>query len=288
MINTSNNPSSITKLGIDPPSIPGGFTVLMAVYRVDSPSKFELAVKSVYANTLLPDAFQLVVDGPIPNLLMSKIKELQRQFNINIIFLPENKGLAFALNRGIERITTTWVARADADDINLPRRFEILARQISEDVDILGSAIRELDEYGLPTGIRVPPLSNEDIFKYAQRRNPFNHMTVMYRTELIKKCKGYPEVYLREDYALWAILLAAGAKALNVSEPLVDVTAGEGLIRRRGGLKYALGELRLQQHLVKHNVKGFWCAVLDGFIRGGIFCLPISARSLIYRIFLRS
>jgi glycosyltransferase involved in cell wall biosynthesis len=269
------------------PIIAGGFTVLMAVYKLDSPAKFEAAVKSVFANTLLPNAFQLVVDGPIPGCLMSKVLELQSHHAINVLFLQKNMGLAVALNRGIEKISTEWVARADADDINLPNRFEILAREIGEDVDIVGSAIREVDENGLPTGVRLPPLSDRDIRKYARRRNPFNHMTVMYRTQLVKKYKGYPEVYLREDYALWATLLAAGSRALNVADILVVVSAGDDLIRRRGGVKYALGELRLQQHLVKHDIKGFWCAVLDGFIRGGIFCLPRTIRSLIYKIVLR-
>ncbi len=269
------------------PIIAGGFTVLMAVYKLDSPAKFEAAVKSVFANTLLPNAFQLVVDGPIPDRLMSKVLELQGQLAINVLFLQENMGLAFALNRGIEKISTEWIARADADDINLPNRFEILAREICQDVDIIGSAIREVDENGLPTGIRLPPISDRDIRKYVRRRNPFNHMTVMYRTQLVKRYKGYPEIHLREDYALWAILLAAGSSALNVPDPLVEVSAGDGLIRRRGGLKYALGELRLQQHLVKYKIKGLWCAVLDGFIRGVIFCLPNTIRSVIYKVVLR-
>jgi glycosyltransferase involved in cell wall biosynthesis len=269
------------------PIIAGGFTVLMAVYKLDSPAKFEAAVKSVFANTLLPNSFQLVVDGPIPECLMSKVLELQSHHAINVVFLQKNVGLAVALNRGIEKISTEWIARADADDINLPNRFEILAREIGEDVDIVGSAIREVDENGLPTGVRLPPLSDRDIRKYARRRNPFNHMTVMYRTQLVKKYKGYPEIYLREDYALWAILLAAGSRALNVPDILVEVSAGDGLIRRRGGVKYALGELRLQQYLVRHNIKSFWCALIDGFARGSIFCLPDAMRSLIYKLFLR-
>lgn len=288
MVNQTENSASSIKSGCDRlPAIPGGFTVLMAVYKADDPSKFELAVKSVYANTLLPDAFQLIVDGPIPDCLMHKVQELQNQYELNVIFLPKNMGLAYALNCGIDKISTSWIARADADDINRPNRFEILARQISEDVDIVGSAIIEVDENGLPTGIRLPPLSDRDIRKYARKRNPFNHMTVMYRTQLLKKYGGYPEVYLREDYALWAILLGAGSRTLNVPDPLVEVSAGYSLIKRRGGVKYALGEIRLQQYLVKHGIKGFRSAVLDGFLRGGIFCLPEAMRSLIYRIFLR-
>ena len=288
MINKSNNSASITKSRDDPPpTISDGFTVLMAVYGADDPSKFELAVKSVYANTLLPDAFQLVVDGPLPVFLMHKVQELQRQYKIDVTFLPKNMGLAFALNCGIDKISTPWIARADADDINLPNRFEILAKHICKDLDVIGSAIREMDENGLPTGIRLPPLSDQEIRKYARKRNPFNHMTVMYRTELVKKCKGYPGIYMREDYALWAILLAAGSRALNVPDPLVEVSAGHALIKRRGGVKYALGELKLQQHLVRHNIKSFWCALIDGFARGSIFCLPDAMRSLVYKLFLR-
>jgi len=279
MINSSDN---------YPPAIPGGFTVLMSVYKADDPSKFELAVKSVYANTLLPDAFQLVVDGPIPDCLMSKVLELQSQFAINVLFLQKNMGLAVALNHGIEKISTEWIARADADDINLPNRFEILASKIDKGIDIIGSAITELDEIGLITGERLVPLDHREICRYAQKRNPFNHMTVMYRTNLVKRHKGYPSIYLREDYALWAILLDCGAKGANVPESLVEVSAGKGLIRRRGGLKYAYGELKLQHHLVRRNIKGVFSAAFDGALRGFIFCLPPIIRASIYRIFLRS
>ena len=287
MINKLEGPSLATRLGGTAPGIPGGFTVLMAVYKGDNPSKFELAVKSIYANTLLPDAFQLVVDGPLPDCLMSKVEDLRRQFGMSIIFLPDNMGLAFALNKGIEKISTAWIARADADDKNLPNRFEILAAHIGLGVDLIGSAMREVGEDGLTTGYRIPPLSDLDIRKYAKRRNPFNHMTVMYRTELVKKCKGYPGIYLREDYALWATLLSAGSRCLNVPNVLVEVSAGRDLIKRRGGVKYALGELKLQQHLVRHNIKSFWCALIDGFARGSIFCLPNAMRSLVYKLFLR-
>ena len=270
------------------PIIPGGFTVLMAVYWADNPVQFQRAVQSIFSNTLLPDAFQLVVDGPIPEDLQSMVMELKAKFGIDVLFLSKNMGLAHALNQGIARIHTTWIARADADDVNLSTRFETLSKYITQDIDIIGSAIKEVDQNGNFTGVRAPPFSQYDIYEYAKRRNPFNHMTVMYRSQLVKRFNGYPEIYLREDYALWATLLASGARAMNVSDQLVEVSAGKALIRRRGGSRYAFAEFYLQRHLRHYKFKGFWRALYDGMVRGMIFSLPSAIRSVIYKKYLRS
>lgn len=261
-----------------------GFTVLMAVYQKDNPGLFEKAVSSVYKNSLLPDDFILVVDGPVPEALEQKIYQLSHLHPMRVIRLLRNEGLANALNEGMKYVETTWIARADADDINLPARFEMLIQSCGDDVDIVGSAIREVDQNGKYTGSRIVPLSHVEICEYAKSRNPFNHMAVMFRKDLVMRHMGYPNLYLREDYALWAVLLGNGARAINLPDELVEAYAGDALLKRRGGFKYAFAELKLQILLVRCKIKTPALAVCDGILRGAIFLLPWRIRAVFYQI----
>src|SRR5438105_6165619 len=103
-----------------PNNFPGGFTVLMAVYARDDPHLFGRALDSIYNNTLQPDAFVLVVDGPVPEAINQYMCRYQVARGMHILRLPTNVGLAEALNRGLTLVRTTWVVRADADDLNAP------------------------------------------------------------------------------------------------------------------------------------------------------------------------
>lgn len=268
---------------------PGGFTVLMAVWRGDDPWFFEQAVRSVFENTLSPDEFVLVVDGSVLMPLAATIEKLKSEFGLNVLYLPENVGLARALNEGLKRVRTNWVVRADADDFNLPHRFEHLARAVNCKVpsDLLGSAIREVELDGTKQALRRTPSTHEEIVKYIKYRNPFNHMTVAYRRELALSCGGYPEIHLKEDYALWALMLHRGAVTTNLNEALVYANTGHEMYKRRGGWRYACAEIQLQHYLVDCGVKGPFLALLHGVARGLVFLMPATWRGWIYKCFLR-
>jgi glycosyltransferase involved in cell wall biosynthesis len=272
-------------------SFPGGFTVLMAVYRNDNVALFNQAVHSVFANTLLPNHCLIVVDGPVTKALDIAIASLEKTYGPSIQFLrlAKNFGLAQALNAGIEQIHTDWIVRADADDINLPNRFLELASAIKDhpDLDLLGSYILEIDQEGKPLAIREVPVLEADIRQFAKTRNPFNHMTVAYRADAVTECGGYPNVYLREDYALWCQFLSKQKKLLNIPQVLVHATAGKDMYERRGGWKYAKAEWEMQQLLVTLGQKNSMRAIFDGLMRSAIFLLPGSIRGLIYTRFLR-
>ncbi|APC05325.1 hypothetical protein AOC10_01665 [Polynucleobacter asymbioticus] len=266
-------------------TFPGGFTVLMALYHGDKPGLFEEAINSVFANSLLPDQCLVVVDGQITGVLKELTEKIKTQFpRVEFIRLPENKGLANALNMGIECVKTHWIVRADADDINLPERFEVLASTISENpnIQLLGSAILEVDQEKIPLAIREVPCTENEIRQYIKRRNPFNHMSVAYTTEVVKNCGGYPEIFLKEDYGLWAILLSQQVHMMNIKTVLVHATAGMDMFKRRGGWRYAKSEWAMQLLLVRCGLKGITSALMDGCIRATFFLLPSNLRGYLY------
>ena len=269
----------------------GGFTVLMAVYHKDNPLLFKMALDSVFANTLLPNEVILVVDGPVPTSIEQAIESVQfEQRSLTVHRLDKNRGLAVALNAGLDMVTTKWVVRADSDDINRTHRFAYQADAILaavHQVDIIGAAIQEIDFDGSPLAVRRTVETNEEIRKFARRRNPFNHQTVAFRVDLARQAEGYPIIHLKEDYALWAKMIQNGARCLNLSEILVDAVTGKDMYRRRGGLKYAISEVDLQAHLVSCGLKTLSQAVIDGLARSTVFLMPSWMRGFFYMHALR-
>lgn len=271
---------------------PGGFAVLMAVYRRDDAALFDRAIASVFSNSLQPQSVCLVADGPLTTELDAVAQKwsLQGGGRVHLFRLAHNQGLAHALNFGLQRIREPWVVRADADDINLPHRFETLARllQRQPELELMSSAILEVTPEGDPLAVRELPLGEAEIRQYAKTRNPFNHMAVAYRRASVLAVGSYPAVYLKEDYALWCRMLAKGVRVANTADILVHATAGADMYRRRGGWKYARAEWEIQRLLVDCGLKPWWRAWLDGLMRAAVFLAPASVRGVVYARLLRT
>ena len=264
------------------------FTVLIAVYKNDSSELFEKALSSIYLNTQKPSKVLLVVDGPVPQSISNIINRYSVHTNLEVKYLPQNVGLAKALNIGLELVRTEWVIRADSDDLNLENRFEVLCDYMYQGYDLIGSAIQEVDEDGIKLGLRSPPLLQTDIVKFARKRNPFNHMSVAYKTAFAVECGGYPDIFLKEDYGLWASMLCSGAKVINLSAPLVLATAGAAMYKRRGGLRYVWAELKLQKHLIDTGISNVFYACIYGISRSIVYLIPNQIRAIIYSRLLRN
>lgn len=261
--------------------------MLMALYSKDTTSLFREAVLSVFQNTILPDAFVLVIDGPLGKPLEREVSILSSEYDLTIIKLPVNMGLAAALNEGLKHVKTEWVARADADDVNLLSRFETQLPYALAGYDVIGGSIREVDGHGKVLGVRAVPSEHLDIARYLNYRSPFNHMTVVFRAAKVKSVGGYPSLYLKEDYGLWALLLKVGCKFVNTNHILVNATSGIDMYKRRGGFKYILSEFELQKFMYELGVKNICNALLMCLVRSLVFMLPSGLRGFVYIKLLR-
>ena len=266
------------------------FTVLMCTYRKDDPILLEKAVESVYENTIRPDYFILTIDGPIPKINQLIINKLKEKYPLEINILKENVGLANALNSAISKVKTEWIARADSDDLNSPNRFEKQLIYAQKGFDVIGSNIYEIDycEFiEFPRFIKRMPINNKQIKRFSRFRNPINHMTAFYKTEVVKKAGGYPNIYLREDYGLWAKLISQKKHLINIEDFLVCVNGGTGLYLRRGGFKNWLGEIKLQIYLFKNKIQPLHFALILFLLRGLLLLLPKKIIKIFYENFLR-
>lgn len=235
------------------------FSVCMAVYRNDDANDFADAVHSIYTDqSLKPSEIIIVIDGPIPEALESKLTKLKTQINIiKFVRFNKNRGHAAVRQAGLEAASNEIIAIMDADDIAEPTRFEkqIASFERASDVVVLGGQIKEfIDSIDNVVGERIVPIQDNDIKRYLKSRCPMNLVTVMYRKSAITAVGGFMDWYCEEDYYLWVRLAKAGYKFANLPDMLVNVRVGKEMYQRRGGWKYFKSEAQLQGYMLKHDI----------------------------------
>lgn len=263
------------------------FSLLLPVYAGDRAEFLRRAfVSSVDEQTLRPDDVVIVQDGPLPDHLSQVCNELLETspVPVNLVRLERNVGLGPALDRGLEECAHDVVARMDADDISLPRRFELQLPLIADGADIVGSALMEfIDDIDQIVTTRVPPLDPDWIRSAIRFRDPFNHPTVVYRRTMVQKVGGYQDLPLMEDYLLFARMLAEGAVPANVAEPLVYYRIGAGAYARRGGRTLLRSEWALQRRFFELGITSRAEFVRNIVVRGGYRLVPEPIRRVAYR-----
>lgn len=258
----------------------------MSIYDKADPKLFEEAINSIYLNSLLPDKVLVVLDGPLNENLRLMVKNLQEKYKFESLPIIKNVGLAKALNHGLSKINTDYVVRADADDINLSCRFETLSSLMDLNFDLFGSYVEEFDD-NLRKRIKKVPTTKNKIKNYISYRNPFNHMSICFKTKLVKEAGGYPIVDLKEDYALWIKLLGKELKVKNIDKVLVNVSAGEDMYLRRRGFNSVKSELKIQKLLLENKLTNYLKSLLILMIRSFILFMPPKFIKFIYSYFLR-
>ncbi len=232
------------------------FSVAMCVYGGDNPEWFDIAVKSVINQTLMPDEVVLVVDGPVPHELDKVIKSYEQMSLFKVIRLQTNQGHGNARRCSLDNVSSDIVALMDADDICLSNRFEEQIKYFKESkADIVGGDIAEfIGSTDNVVAYRALPTSDKEIKQDMKKRCPLNQMTVMFKKEAYKKAGGYIDWYCDEDYYLWLRMMEQGAVFANTGTVLVNVRVGEDMYRRRGGLRYFKSEAKLQKYMLKKRV----------------------------------
>lgn len=236
------------------------FAVLMPLWGRDLPDRFELALTSAtLGQRQRPDLLILTIDGPLPPGLEAIVERVANgEFGrAEVLRHDDHRGVAAALQDGLETSPYDLVARADADDICRPDRFALqIPRMEREGLDLLGSAMREFSDRIAPgTGpLRTRPLEHEEIVRYLPYHSPFHHPTVVLRRSVALAVGGYRDLPLLEDYWLWERMMLGGARMGNLPEVLVDYRVDEELFARRGGGKLYASDVRLQWRMLRDRV----------------------------------
>lgn len=230
------------------------FSVLMSVYYKDNPQWLKQAIDSVLNNTVKPNEIVVAVDGPIGKDLKDILQGYEEKVpSIRNVFLPENKGRGEALNKVLPMCKYELVALMDADDINLPIRFEFLLKEFEKDnnLSIVGGYIQEFENINDMLSIKKVPITNEEIYKYIKFKSPINQPTVMFKKSDILKIGGYEELFLMEDYLLWIKGVENNLKFYNIPRVLVNMRVNNRLYTRRSGYKYFKSSKYIFDRLLK-------------------------------------
>ncbi len=269
-----------------PAPVPG-FSVLLPVYRGDTPARLRRAAESsTVEQQRRPAELVVVRDGPVPAPLEAELERLARELPVPVVRvdLERNEGLTAALTAGLARCRHDVVARIDADDVSYPRRFAVQLPVIEAGADVVGSSMHEIgDDESRPLALRRAPVGRRQILAVSRRRNPLSHPSVVLRRPAVTAVGGYEDVPLAEDYWLWVRLLRAGADVRNVPDPLVGYRVSAGAYERRGGVRMFRADLALQARLRRAGHIGFLQWAVNVGVRAGYRFVPTRLRELAYR-----
>ncbi len=239
-----------------PPERPS-VSVLMSTYARETAANLEASLDSLWAQTVLPDQVVLVLDGPVgeeQEAVIARHAVGPHAARLDVIRLPENVGLARALNAGLDRCSGDFTARMDSDDLCLPDRIELqgLCAMQTPDRDFLCSWNDEFFDAGGPVRLKVAPVTHDALIAALRWRNVIQHSTIFVRTATLRAVGGYRAKYgLLEDYDLFVRLAMYGAHFRVIPKVLVHIRASLDQRRRRGGLRYALNEIRFRRDCLR-------------------------------------
>ncbi len=193
-------------------------TVLMPVYNGEG---FLRAALESILNQTFSDFELLVIDDGSTDA-SHEIAAAFADPRIRIETNGRNLGLIATLNRGLELARGEYIARMDADDISLPKRFE---RQIAfldahPQIGGCGTWFEKVTPAGTTT--RRMPDSPALIRLFLLFDNPFLHSSMMLRRRLLdthglRFDPAYPH---SEDYDFW-VRCTSIADMANLPEVLV-------------------------------------------------------------------
>lgn len=268
------------------------YSVLMSIYNKEKPEYLKTALDSMISQTVPPDEIVVVKDGVLTEDLDSTLENYNRAYPglFKLVAYNENRGLGYALSRGILACSHEIIARMDTDDYSFPNRMAIqLGLMAKGGYDMVGSQVIEfIESPNSPISLSKLPETDQEIHAYSKRRNPFRHPAMTFKRSSVLEAGNYSSDYLFfEDWDLFNRMLANGCTAINVHEPLVAMRVSEDFYARRGGPKYLGHAFKFKRQQVFNDYFSLADFILS-FVPHAVVCLiPNRLRTLIYKKLLR-
>lgn len=266
-------------------------SVVMAVYYKDRAEWLKQAIESLLNQSVVSDDIVIVADGPLTPQLDATLQTYENARKISLIRLQKNEGLGNALNVGIKHAKNELIARMDSDDISLPNRLEL---QIAEFVknpklDILGGQIAEfINDPDEIVAYRKVPTEQNEIEKFARRRNPFNHPTVMFKKSTIQKIGSYDVSAIRiEDYDLWLRALSNNAVCANLDTTLLKYRSTADAIMRRKTLASLKNHIKARARFYSKGYISLLDLMYGIATQTALFIIPTGLAGVIFKKLMR-
>lgn len=266
------------------------FSVLMSVYAGERADYLDQSLQSILQQGAQPAEIVLVEDGPLHADLECVIEQYKKLWGnvLKLVPLAQNLGLGAALNEGLKHCSYDLVARMDTDDIAKPERFtkQLAIFRHNPELAICSSWIEEFEgNIENLLAVKKVPQYHDEIVRYARRRCPVNHPAVMYRKQAVLAVGGYEG--FPEDYCLWIKMILNGARFYNIQESLLYFRFSRETIKKRGGLKYAISDVRSQIGFYRMGFMRPVDLCYNVIVRSIVRLVPESLRLYIYRNMIR-
>jgi glycosyltransferase involved in cell wall biosynthesis len=196
------------------------------------------AIESVLRQTY--ESFELLVidDGSTDSSRQIAIEKARTDPRV-IVLDTEHRGIAHALNTGMNAARGRYAARMDADDVSDPSRLEkqIAFMESHPECVAVGANVDVIDADDETIGfISFPPEHAQIVQALITGATPsLAHPTIMMRKEAVLAAGAYREADVpSEDLDLWLRLIEFGQMA-NLSEPLLRYRMHPGATSIRDG-----------------------------------------------------
>ena len=167
----------------------------------------------------------LVDDGSTDETLLISKKYLKNHFNhrYRLIINRINIGITKSLNKGFKVAKGQYLARADADDIYEPDRFELQLKFLENNTNIslVGSNVKYIDKNENFLNFSSLPIDHFNIWSRLFFHNPLIHSTIFFRREIFKKAPYNEEFNTTQDYDMYCRIINC-YKIVNIKKPLAN------------------------------------------------------------------
>lgn len=255
------------------------YSLLMSVYDMELPENLNESLDSMLMQTYPPSEVVLVFDGKLTCELTIIAKSFESEFRqlFKIVRIDEHVGVSAALNEGLKACTCPYVVRMDSDDIAYPDRCEkqMAVFRDSPKLDMVGTFCEVYDfEKDETVGVKAVPVSNRKIGKYAKKRSPFCRQTLAFKRETALDAGGYAELDECEDYEFAARMLAAGAKARNIPEPLVRYRISNADYKKFSSFRHGKNVIAVHKMLRRSGFCNFFDLALSSAFQMLLCIMP--------------
>ncbi|MFK8029511.1 MAG: glycosyltransferase family 2 protein [Gammaproteobacteria bacterium] len=239
-------------------------SIVMAAYNEER--DIGKAIESVLAQSFEDWELIVIDDGSTDSTANVLRSFAERDDRIRLICNETNIQLSASLNKGVGLARAELIARADADDINLPDRLQSQFDyfQLHDDVDVLGTGAYMLDKAGDRVNSVSLPQSHDELAQLPFLKTHFFHPSVMMRKRFFEVAGYYDTSYLRaEDKELWLRGISVGCRYANLPEPLIEYST-DGYVRSWASINSKLSSF--VRMVRKYNVKNGYAQVLMSFV----------------------
>ena len=233
-----------------PSERPPAISIVMAAYNEEQ--SIGRAIESILAQTFINWELIIIDDGSTDTTTEVIERYANNDSRIRLFSNEVNMQLPASLNKGIGLAKADLVARADADDVNLPERLSKQYDYLREhgDVDVVGTAGYLLDEAGCRVGCYTHPLTHAELEELPFIKIQFFHPSVLIRRRFFDRAGLYNPNYPRgQDKELWLRGLKAGCRYANLPEKLIEYSTGGYVMSWKSMLRQLFDFLRLAKEM---------------------------------------